>query len=69
MPVIAYGRLIPDADIDDYVSIDPFEVGEQQAEVLMEGARKAEGKKNPRIVMINGAPTDSERQALQGRRD
>ena len=34
--VIAYGRLIPDADIDYYVSIDPFKVGEQQAEVQME---------------------------------
>ena len=29
--VIAYGRLIPDAEIDYYVSIDPFKVGQQQA--------------------------------------
>ena len=56
--VIAYGRLIPDADIDYYVSIDPFKVGQQQAEVQMDALEKA-GKKNPRVVMINGAPTDS----------
>src|SRR5918996_1856758 len=56
--VIAYGRLIPDADIDYYVSIDPFKVGQQQAEVQMDAIEKA-GKKNPRVVMINGAPTDS----------
>jgi D-xylose transport system substrate-binding protein len=56
--VIAYGRLIPDADIDYYVSIDPFKVGQQQAEVQTEALSKA-GKQNPRVVMINGAPTDS----------
>ncbi len=58
VPVIAYGRLIPDQELDYYVSIDPFEVGVQQAEVLMKKL-KAEGKDSPRIVMINGAPTDS----------
>ena len=56
--VIAYGRLIPDADIDYYVSIDPFKVGQQQAQVQMDALEKAGGK-NPRVVMINGAPTDS----------
>jgi D-xylose transport system substrate-binding protein len=56
--VIAYGRLIPDADIDYYVSIDPFKVGQQQAQVQMAAIKKA-GKSNPRVVMINGAPTDS----------
>lgn len=56
--VIAYGRLIPDADIDYYVSIDPFKVGQQQAEVQT-GAVEKSGGKNPRVVMINGAPTDS----------
>jgi D-xylose transport system substrate-binding protein len=58
VPVIAYGRLIPDAPIDYYVSIDPFKVGQQQAQVLMKKL-KASGKSNPKIVMINGAPTDS----------
>jgi D-xylose transport system substrate-binding protein len=56
--VIAYGRLIPDADIDYYVSIDPFRVGQQQAQVQMDAIEKA-GKSSPRVVMINGAPTDS----------
>jgi len=56
--VIAYGRLIPDADIDYYVSIDPFKVGQQQAQVQMDALDKA-GKKSPKVVMINGAPTDS----------
>src|SRR3954462_8086053 len=56
--VIAYGRLIPDADIDYYVSIDPFKVGQQQAQVQMDAIEKA-GKKSPKVVMINGAPTDS----------
>src|SRR4051812_28466693 len=56
--VISYGRLIPDADIDYYVSIDPFKVGQQQAEVQMDAIEKA-GKKSPKVVMINGAPTDS----------
>ena len=54
--VIAYGRLIPDAEIDYYVSIDPFEVGRQQAETQLEAMGGGEGA---RVVMINGAPTDS----------
>ena len=56
--VVAYGRLIPDAPIDYYVSIDPFEVGKQQAEVQMDAIEKAGGA-DPKVVMINGAPTDS----------
>ena len=56
--VIAYGRLIPNANIDYYVSIDPYKVGQQQAQSQMK-ALTANGQSNPRIVMINGAPTDS----------
>jgi D-xylose transport system substrate-binding protein len=56
--VIAYGRLIPDADIDYYVSIDPFKVGQQQAQVQTDAIKK-NGESNPKVVMINGAPTDS----------
>jgi D-xylose transport system substrate-binding protein len=56
--VIAYGRLIPDADIDYYVSIDPFKVGQQQAQVQMDAIKK-DGGTSPKVVMINGAPTDS----------
>jgi D-xylose transport system substrate-binding protein len=58
VPVIAYGRLIPDAPIDYYVSIDPFKVGQQQAEVQMKEIKKKDVS-NPKVVMINGAPTDS----------
>jgi D-xylose transport system substrate-binding protein len=57
--VIAYGRLIPDADIDYYVSIDPFKVGQQQAQVQMDAIEQEGGGGSPRVVMINGAPTDS----------
>ncbi len=57
--VIAYGRLIPDAEIDYYVSIDPFKVGQQQAEVQMDAIEKEGGGASPKVVMINGAPTDS----------
>jgi D-xylose transport system substrate-binding protein len=56
--VIAYGRLISDAPIDYYVSIDPFKVGQQQAEVQMDAIEK-DGGDSPNVVMINGAPTDS----------
>ena len=56
--VISYGRLIPDADLDYYVSIDPYKVGEQQGRALVAALRgKGEGK--PSVVMLNGAPTDS----------
>jgi D-xylose transport system substrate-binding protein len=56
--VIAYGRLIPDAPIDYYVSIDPFKVGQQQADVQMDAIEES-GADSPKVVMINGAPTDS----------
>ncbi len=58
IPVLSYGRLVANAPLDYYVSIDPFKVGQQQAQVQLE-ALKAAGKANPRIVMINGSPTDS----------
>jgi D-xylose transport system substrate-binding protein len=57
--VIAYGRLIPDAEIDYYISIDPFRVGQQQAEVQMDAIEQDGGGGSPKVVMINGAPTDS----------
>jgi D-xylose transport system substrate-binding protein len=58
VPVVSYGRLVAKAPLDYYVSIDPFKVGQQQAKVQLD-ALKAAGKTNPRIVMINGSPTDS----------
>ena len=39
--MIAYERLIPDAPIDYYVSIDPFKVGQQQAEFQLDAIRSA----------------------------
>ena len=56
--VISYGRLVADAPIDYYVSIDPFQVGQQQGKALLDALQK-QGKSNPRIVMINGSPQDS----------
>src|SRR3954452_8507287 len=53
--VISYGRLVADAPLDYYVSIDPFKVGQQQAHSLV--AELPQGSK--RVVMINGSPTDS----------
>jgi D-xylose transport system substrate-binding protein len=56
IPVISYGRLVADADLDYYVSIDPYKVGQQQSQVLLDALDGGAGK---RIVMINGSPTDS----------
>jgi len=58
IPVISYGRLISDADLDYYVSIDPKKVGEQQGQALL-SALKKEGKPQGPVVMIHGSPTDS----------
>src|SRR4051794_3184069 len=57
VPVISYGRLVAKAPLDYYVSIDPFRVGQQQARSLVEKlGSKASGA---RVIMVNGAPTDS----------
>jgi D-xylose transport system substrate-binding protein len=58
IPVLSYGRLVANAPLDYYVSIDPYKVGQQQAQVLLD-TLKRKGKTAPRIVMINGSPTDS----------
>ena len=57
VPVVSYARLIDGADIDAYVSIDPFRVGQQQGEALLRAL--PDGGRGARIVMINGSPTDS----------
>ncbi|MDO8185307.1 substrate-binding domain-containing protein [Conexibacter sp. JD483] len=57
VPVVSYARLIDGADIDAYVSIDPFRVGQQQGEALLRALPN--GGSRARIVMINGSPTDS----------
>jgi len=53
VPVIAYDRLINDADVDLYVSFDNERVGQMQAEYLVE--RRPKGN----YVVIGGAPTDN----------
>lgn len=53
VPVVAYDRLINDADVDLYMSFDNERVGEMQAEYLV--ARKPKGN----YVVIGGAPTDN----------
>ncbi len=53
VPVIAYDRLINDADVDLYMSFDNERVGEMQAEYLV--ARRPRGN----YVVIGGAPTDN----------
>jgi len=58
IPVISYGRLVADADLDYYVSIDPFKEGKQQGQSELDALKRA-GKTSPSVVMINGSPTDS----------
>jgi D-xylose transport system substrate-binding protein len=58
IPVISYGRLVANADLDYYVSIDPFKVGQQQGKALLDALRRA-GTSTSSVVMINGSPTDS----------
>ena len=53
VPVIAYDRLINDADVDLYISFDNERVGQMQAEYLVK--RRPKGN----YVVIGGAPTDN----------
>lgn len=53
VPVIAYDRLVTNADVDLYVSFDNVKVGELQGEFL--AARVPKG----RYVILSGAPTDN----------
>jgi D-xylose transport system substrate-binding protein len=57
VPVIAYDRLILNAEIDYYISFDNVQVGKLQAQSLVDDL-KSKGKSGS-IVMINGAPTDN----------
>ena len=58
VPVLAYDRLIPNANIDAYVSFDNVRVGKLQATALTQKL-KSSGTAAPTITMINGAPTDN----------
>jgi D-xylose transport system substrate-binding protein len=53
VPVIAYDRLIRDCDLDLYVTLDPTEVGVQQADYAVKHMPKG------RYLLIGGAPTDN----------
>ena len=53
VPVIAYDRLINDAEVDLYISFDNERVGQMQADYLVK--RKPKGN----YVLIGGAPTDN----------
>ena len=57
VPVLSYDRLIQKADVDSYISFDNEQVGKLQANSLVDKLKK-DGKSG-KIVMINGAPTDS----------
>jgi len=56
IPVIAYDRLIPNADIAAYVSFDNVLQGRIQAKALLDALGPSASGKS--IVMTNGAPTD-----------
>jgi D-xylose transport system substrate-binding protein len=58
IPVLSYARLVQGAPVDAFISVETYKGGQQQAQSMLD-ALKAAGKTNPRIVMINGSPTDS----------
>lgn len=51
--IIAYDRLIKNSDVDLYVSIDNYKVGELQAKELLKSVNSGN------VAYIGGAPTDS----------
>jgi D-xylose transport system substrate-binding protein len=57
VPVIAYDRLILNADVDYYISFDNEQVGKLQGQSLVKKL-KDDGKSGS-IVMINGSPDDN----------
>jgi len=59
VPVIAYDRLITGAPIDNYISFDNEQVGKLQGQALLTKLLAMSGGKKPRVVMINGSPTDN----------
>lgn len=56
--VIAYDRIITNADLDYFISFDSATVGSLQGTALVEKLT-ADGKPDGNILMINGSPTDS----------
>jgi D-xylose transport system substrate-binding protein len=58
IPVISYDRLILDADLAAYAEFNSPEVGQQQAEALVEALAEGDNPEGP-IVQINGDPKDN----------
>src|SRR4051812_20944729 len=56
VPVIAYDRLIPNADLYAYVSFNNVRQGQIQAQTLLN--KLGPNVKGKKVIMINGAPTD-----------
>jgi D-xylose transport system substrate-binding protein len=65
IPVIAYDRMIRDADVDLYVSFNNLRVGRQQAEWLVKHLPNGKGK----IIRVHGAPTDENVKTLKAGQD
>ncbi|WP_143522394.1 substrate-binding domain-containing protein, partial [Pseudomonas sp. 2822-17] len=53
IPVLAYDRMVNNADVDVYMSFDNFRVGQMQAEYIVDLV--PQGK----YVLIGGSPTDN----------
>jgi D-xylose transport system substrate-binding protein len=53
VPVIAYDRLINNADVDAYVTFDPISVGRQQAQYIVDHV------KSGTLISIAGSETDN----------
>ncbi|MGG1397263.1 D-xylose ABC transporter substrate-binding protein [Bacillus salipaludis] len=53
IPVLAYDRLINNADVDAYVSFDNVRVGEMQAEAIVKSVPKGN------YFLLGGSPTDN----------
>jgi D-xylose transport system substrate-binding protein len=64
VPVISYDRLVTDSKLAYYVSFDNVRVGQLQAQSLVKKL-DSEGKANSTIVMVNGAPTDTNAAAFK----
>jgi D-xylose transport system substrate-binding protein len=58
VPVISYDRLVTNSAVDYYISFDNQRVGQLQAQSLVKKLG-AMGDSKGTIVMVNGAPTDS----------
>lgn len=59
--IIAYDRLIVDADVDLYISFDNAMVGTMMAEALID-----EGLAGGKVVMLGGSPTDNNVPVVEG---